>query len=263
MLFEELYISKKPLTIENYLKDCFNIEIKKPDNLSDYYNNFYILGDLKTFFVRVPNTETSIPKKGDIVVWNSTVYGEGLIEIANGNSDVNSFESWQEDRKVNSHNYDNILGYLRPRNQEIFASKAEVQLDRIEEKEPKPIETKPIEKAKPVEAKVVPPKQKIKEVDKPTTSTPKEKYIVGSTYTTQKSLKLRSGAGADYRAITKFQINKAEKDFFNLDNATCVTIKPQTKLKFYSIIEKKNGEVWGKIHSGYICIKDKKGVYVV
>jgi len=68
----------------------------------------------------VKNTATSVPNKGDIIVWGSGIgtYGHVAIFIR---GDVNKFWSFDQNYPLNSschvqeHNYNSVIGYLRPK----------------------------------------------------------------------------------------------------------------------------------------------------
>ena len=70
-----------------------------------------------TYFEKIPNTPTGVPKAGDIVLWNGI---DGHVAIfVNGN--VMDFISFDQNFPVGSlphtqyHNYYNVLGWLRKR----------------------------------------------------------------------------------------------------------------------------------------------------
>lgn len=79
----------------------------------------------KELFTRIKNTPDFVPKKGDIIVWAQSLNGEaGHVEVCTGNGDTTWFESygqnWTGDHDkctLLSHNYNHILGVLRPKNQ--------------------------------------------------------------------------------------------------------------------------------------------------
>lgn len=78
---------------------------------------------LPSGYDRIANTPSFIPKKADMVVWGampSNPYGH--VAIANGVGDTNTFQSydqnWTGGEKVHlvTHNYNYVLGVLRPKN---------------------------------------------------------------------------------------------------------------------------------------------------
>lgn len=79
----------------------------------------------KELFKRIKNTPDFIPKKGDIIVWSKTLNGDwGHVEVCTGNGDTTWFESYGQNWTGNgdkctllSHNYNHVLGVLRPKDQ--------------------------------------------------------------------------------------------------------------------------------------------------
>lgn len=108
-----------------YLYDCFGISAKPWawGNAKDYYLSFNSTGwggykkmhDAK--FVRIANTSTFVPMKGDIVIWGGNEYGH--IAIATGEGNTSKFYSYDQnwggkEMKKVCHDYKNFLGVLRP-----------------------------------------------------------------------------------------------------------------------------------------------------
>ena len=87
-----------------------------------------------------------------------------------------------------------------------------------------------------------------------------DNYNVGQVYTTKVDLKVREGAGTNYR-----QKNKAELTVDGQKNAynyTSAVLKTGTRV---TLLEKKvinNDEIWGRIHSGWIAFKYEVKEYV-
>ena len=72
------------------------------------------------YFVKIENTPTGVPQKGDIMFWNTGVGSAGHVAIfLSGN--VNQFNSFDQNWPVKSlphiqlHNYDYVAGWLRPK----------------------------------------------------------------------------------------------------------------------------------------------------
>lgn len=117
--------------IKMYLNKVFEL---KPGSWGDaraYYENYNNNSVLKTNFDRIENTPDFIPQKGDIVVWNKNVgNGCGHVAVATGEGTTTYFYShdqgWGE-KKVRKvyHNYTNVLGVLRPKNQNKLFQKSE------------------------------------------------------------------------------------------------------------------------------------------
>lgn len=87
-----------------------------------------------------------------------------------------------------------------------------------------------------------------------------DNYNVGQVYTTKVDLKVREGAGTNYR-----QKNKAELTVDGQKNAynyTSAVLKTGTRV---TLLEKKvinNDEIWGRIPSGWIAFKYEGKEYV-
>lgn len=87
----------------------------------DVYLNFGNMNG-RDNFDRIANTPDGVPQKGDIVLWGTGIgpYGHVAIVIS---ADVNTFTSfdqnWNGVQKcaVIAHNYNAVLGWLRPKNQ--------------------------------------------------------------------------------------------------------------------------------------------------
>lgn len=79
----------------------------------------------KNLFTRIANTPEFVPKKGDIIVWSKSLNGEaGHVAICDGVGDTTYFYSYEQNwdgmchptERVR-HNYNHILGVLRPKDQ--------------------------------------------------------------------------------------------------------------------------------------------------
>lgn len=114
--------------IKCYVQMVFGIQTKGKGvsawgNAKDYFLDFdnKNWGGYKKFhdagFVRIKNTPSFIPMKGDIVVWNNGAYGH--IGVATGEGDTKDFYSYDQNwggkymHKV-KHTYSFFLGVLRP-----------------------------------------------------------------------------------------------------------------------------------------------------
>lgn len=107
--------------VKVYLDWCFGIKPGAWGNAVDYWNNLNKPG-MSENFTRIPNTRSLVIQDGDIVVWNTNV-GGGYGHVAIGTSDSNMDyfvsldQNWgSEDVRYIRHNYDNVLGVLRPKN---------------------------------------------------------------------------------------------------------------------------------------------------
>lgn len=92
-------------------------------NGKDYYEKFENYKVLTNNFIKIKNTPTLIPKKGDIVVWGTGLGNKwGHVAISTGEGNTNEFysidENWGQKlvHKV-KHNYKGFLGVLRPKDQ--------------------------------------------------------------------------------------------------------------------------------------------------
>jgi cell wall-associated NlpC family hydrolase len=87
----------------------------------DFYADFEKDPVLKARFIRIPNTPTFVPQPGDVVVWDGTggnPYGHIGIFVR---GDVRAFDSLDQNLPAGApcgvvhHTYQNVLGFLRPR----------------------------------------------------------------------------------------------------------------------------------------------------
>ncbi len=76
-------------------------------------------------YERIPNTPDFVPKKGDIIVWSQSLSRWGHVAVCNGKGDTTWFESYDqnwggrnEPATLIRHNYNCVLGVLRPKDQE-------------------------------------------------------------------------------------------------------------------------------------------------
>lgn len=91
----------------------------------------------KELYERIPNTPEFVPKKGDIMVWGQGLGKWGHVAICNGKGDTTWFESYEQNWTGNNdpvalikHNYNNVLGVLRPKDQsKVLGDKAKVKTE--------------------------------------------------------------------------------------------------------------------------------------
>ena len=108
-----------------YLKEVFGITAGYWGDAHAYYDSFGTHSELKNNFTRIAYTAGFIPRKGDIVVWSAKMNGgAGHIAIANGQGDKKTFYSYDQNWtgnhdkcKLVKHNYNYVIGVLRPKNQ--------------------------------------------------------------------------------------------------------------------------------------------------
>ena len=86
----------------------------------------------KELYERIPNTPEFVPIKGDIMVWGTGLGKNGHVAICNGEGDTTWFESYEQNWTGNNdpvtlikHNYNNVLGVLRPKDQSKVLGKTE------------------------------------------------------------------------------------------------------------------------------------------
>lgn len=102
----------------------------------------------KELYERIPNTPEFVPIKGDIMVWGQGLGKWGHVAICNGKGDTTWFESYEQNWTGNNdpvalikHNYNNVLGVLRPKDQsKVLGKTAEVKVEtKIEAKTEKAV----------------------------------------------------------------------------------------------------------------------------
>lgn len=80
---------------------------------------------LKANFIKVKNTPSFVPKKGDVAIWSGTLNGGwGHIAICTGEGNTSYFYSYDQNWTGRNdpctrvyHNYNHVFGVLRPKNQ--------------------------------------------------------------------------------------------------------------------------------------------------
>lgn len=103
--------------IKMYLDKVFNIKAGPWGNAKDYYLNFEKL-PISKYFIKIKNTASFIPQKGDICVWGLELNVYGHIAIATGEGDTRYFYSYDlnwgsKNVKKVLHSYRGFLGVLR------------------------------------------------------------------------------------------------------------------------------------------------------
>jgi hypothetical protein len=93
-----------------------------------------------------------------------------------------------------------------------------------------------------------------------TSKTATVSYKAGNVYTLQSDMKVRTGAGTNYKqktyaALTADGKKHAYKQIY-------AVLKKGTKVTLQSVTKKSDTEYWGKIPSGYICLKSGSKIYV-
>ena len=109
-----------------YLDEVFGLTPGAWGDAHSWYEDYNSIPTLKNNFTRIANTPDFVPKKGDIVVWSGALSsgGWGHVAIATGEGDTTWFNSWDNNWTGNhdatakiKHNYNCVLGVLRPNNQ--------------------------------------------------------------------------------------------------------------------------------------------------
>lgn len=111
------------------------------DGAYEIYTNFANQPG-KELYERISNTPEFVPIKGDIMVWGQGLGKWGHVAICNGKGDTTWFESYEQNWTGNNdpvalikHNYTNVLGVLRPKDQsKVLGKKTEVKETKVNEK---------------------------------------------------------------------------------------------------------------------------------
>ena len=111
--------------VKYYLKEVFGIDAGAWGDAHCYFDNFNSILALKANFTRIANTPDFVPRKGDIVVWSSSLSagGWGHIAICTGEGDTQHFYSHDQNWTGKHdpctrirHDYRAVAGELRPKN---------------------------------------------------------------------------------------------------------------------------------------------------
>lgn len=93
------------------------------DGAYEIYTNFANQPG-KELYERIPNTPEFVPQKGDIMVWGQGIGQWGHVAICTGEGDTTWFNSYEqnwggknEPVELIKHNYNHVLGVLRPKDQ--------------------------------------------------------------------------------------------------------------------------------------------------
>ena len=118
--------------IKMYLDKVFNIKAGSWGNAKDYYLNFEKL-PISKYFIKIKNTASFIPQKGDICVWGLGISVYGHIAIATGEGDTRYFYSYDlnwgsKNVKKILHSYRGFLGVLRPNDQTKIGGNEEMKI---------------------------------------------------------------------------------------------------------------------------------------
>lgn len=122
--------------VKLYLYNVFGIRAGAWGNARDYWLDFSSHPTMTANFIKIKNTPSFIPKKGDIVVFSgdiSTKNNYGHIAIATGEGDTNTFYSYdsnwnkKEMQKV-KHTYYALYGVLRPKSTRELSNPPDIAL---------------------------------------------------------------------------------------------------------------------------------------
>ena len=105
-----------------YNRDVLGIpQPKSVVGAKDFWGNYARDPIINNNFIKITNTPNAIPEKGNVVIWNEKV-GSGFGHIAMAISgNINSFisldQNWKGQGKTAkvAHNYNNIYGWFKPR----------------------------------------------------------------------------------------------------------------------------------------------------
>jgi len=119
---EGSYVGECLSLVKQYMKEVFGFNPPPSGSNSayGYWSNFpKPLGD---YFDKVANTDLGVPKRGDVVIWDTDA-GAGFGHIAIFlEGDANRFTSLDQNwngkqTHVQEHNYNNVVGWLTPKGQ--------------------------------------------------------------------------------------------------------------------------------------------------
>lgn len=95
---------------------------------ADFWSAYDSDSVLNTNFDKIPNSDTFIPKEGDVALWNKKMGGGfGHVGVCTGKGDLNTFESFDQNwSKISycelvTHTYSSFYGVLRPKVKEVIS----------------------------------------------------------------------------------------------------------------------------------------------
>lgn len=108
--------------IRQYSEEVLQIGFSASGNAYQFYTLYDLNSFLKNNFERISYSTSNLPKKGDIIVWNTKVgSGNGHVAIFQGLINEKTFlsfdQNWNKPNISEStvHDFTNIYGYLRPK----------------------------------------------------------------------------------------------------------------------------------------------------
>ena len=109
-----------------YLKEVLNVDptpYRGWGTAKRCYLNFNNIKGASANFIRIPNTPTGVPQKGDIIFWGTYPFVTGfaghvaIIENANVNTLISFDQNWPTYSPCHfqKHSYKGVMGWLRKR----------------------------------------------------------------------------------------------------------------------------------------------------
>lgn len=118
-----------------FAKEVLEIgQAKAVNGAKDFWRNYESDPNLYNNFIRIKNTLSFVPQKGDIAIWYNGTYGH--IAICTGNGDTRSFEIFEQNRPVGHRcriakdYYSKFYGVFRPKNQNNLIDYYKVRVDK-------------------------------------------------------------------------------------------------------------------------------------
>ena len=108
---------------KTYFHYVLGLRTQAIGNAEAYWRRYDELPYLKDNFIKIPNTPTFIPQKGDVAVWDRRHGRYGHIAVCNGDGTTSYFYSYDQNWLIKKmhlvkHNYKSgFAGVLRPKNQ--------------------------------------------------------------------------------------------------------------------------------------------------
>lgn len=131
------YVGECLSLVKWYCKDVFNFDPPPSGSNSayGYWSNFP--APLSTYFTKVANTPDGVPKRGDIIIWDTNAgggYGHIAIFLEGTASSFKSLDqNWNgKQTHEQGHYYTNVVGWLTPIMPEKTYTQAEWQTERDE-----------------------------------------------------------------------------------------------------------------------------------
>lgn len=109
-----------------YMEKVLNIKTYAIGNAEAYWRRFNEIKFLRDNFIKIPNSPTFVPQKGDVAVWDTKHGKYGHIAVCNGEGTTSWFNSYDQNwiiKKMHlvKHNYrSGFAGVLRPKNQKLI-----------------------------------------------------------------------------------------------------------------------------------------------